>query len=893
MIVPGLVHTAAITIQLTLSGLAAWTVLATSARAQATTGSIEGRVETDAPAASNEAEIIVSSGRSSGLRVIRPTRNGAFLVTTLPVGTYSVNIRIIGYRPVQYDSVVVHLGETTTLPLTRLARGEVTLSPLVITSSRASVDMTSASSGATLGSTMLHGLPQERDVSSILGILPQFNASAYGDGMNVAGSTGYENAYFIDGSNVTDPHLGRGGSTLPYNFVREIQVLTGGYEAEFGRSTGGIVNVLTHSGSNEFRSEGFGYFTNNRFAGERRLGVLQRGSESYSLYDVGLSLGGPIARDHAWFFIAYNPTFARERVRIPSFAPQIDERRQQLFAGKLTWQPSEATTVLFTVHGDPSTHQRVGPATEINGVPDSLINVDPILGRLRQGGTTVALRATHSLTKSFLLEGSLHRSSFRNWNAARTESGRTEQLSVDQVTRTWSGGYGITIDEQIARTSGSLSGTLERAAHTVKGGFEIEENSLDEYFGYGYPSGSGGYRFGTGDPASYFLIEGGREGRVRARSLTAFLQDGWSLSPGLRVNFGMRWAGQSFVQPNGRTELRLNDGWQPRFGLIIDPGQTGKQKIYLSAGRFYEQLGTAFTSNMIAGQHNTWAVHDGALVDTVYLVSGKLIPTAPGIRGQYSDEIIAGYERVMTGGIKISARGVRREIRRAIEDVLVVAPDSILIGNPGKGLLDFLPDPRREYTALELGAQRAGASAVDYGVSYVLSETYGNYPGVFDSDDGTDLAANFTPQFEDTLSLRNGTGLLPNDRTHSLKAYAVWRARPDLSVGATGIWQSGTPLSEMATNPELGYGHVFLATRGTKGRTPSIVDVNLRVTYEPVIRSTYSPRIILDVFHVASRRRAVEIDQFRELGGAANPNYGKPLQYQSPMAIRLGVTLGN
>jgi hypothetical protein len=93
-----------------------------------------------------------------------------------------------------------------------------------------------------------------------------------------------------------DPLLGRGMSAIPYNFVREIQVRTGGYEAEFGRSLGGIVDVLTHSGSNEFRAETFGFFTNNRFSGERRIGILERAVTRYSYYDAGASVSGPIRR---------------------------------------------------------------------------------------------------------------------------------------------------------------------------------------------------------------------------------------------------------------------------------------------------------------------------------------------------------------------------------------------------------------------------------------------------------------------------------------------------------------------------------------------------------------------------------------------------------------------
>jgi hypothetical protein len=203
--------------------------------------------------------------------------------------------------------------------------------------------------------------------------------------------------------------------------------------------------------------------------------------------------------------------------------------------------------------------------------------------------------------------------------------------------------------------------------------------------------------------------------------------------------------------------------------------------------------------------------------------------------------------------------------------------------------MSLLPDARREYTAFEMGVSRLGRGRFEYAASYVLSTNYGNYTGVFASDYDTDAAANFGQQFDDSLQVINGTGLLPNDRTHVLKLLAAWHPSRTVSLGATAVWQSGTPYSVFE---EAGVAHRFVVTRGTAGRTPSVYDINLRATWSPAITTAQpSLRVILDVFHLASRRTPIEIDQNLDEGGAANPNFGKPRQYQSPMTARLGVSI--
>ena len=857
------------------------------AEAQVTTGALEGRVVLDGDRPAAGVHVLIEGSALSQQRGARSDARGQFRVSTLPVGEYAVLVRLPGYRAVRYDSVYVGLGQTTSLPITLLAPGEVSLAPIVVAADRAPVDVTTAAAGVALTSSTLRTLPQERDVGSILAMMPHHSTSPYGDGINVAGSTGYENAHFVDGAHVTDPLLGRGTAAIPYNFVREIQVRTGGYEAEFGRSLGGIVDILTHSGTNQFRVETFGFLTNNRFAGERRVGAVEPAVTSFSHFDAGLSVGGPIQRDRAWFFMAYNPTVSRERIRVPSFTPQLDVRRQHLFAGKVTWQPSAASTVLLTVHGDPSRHDRVGVGNEFIGTPASLSSLDPILGQLRQGGTTAALSVTHNARQGLDLHARLQRATWQNRNAGRFGG---DVLVVNPISGLWSGGYGITIDETMRRTSGAFDATLDRLDHVFKAGVEIQENVLDEFFAYGTPSGTGGYRFAP-EPDTYTLITGGMVGRVNVRSATGFLQDSWTVRSGLRVNAGLRWDGQYFVNAADETVQRITNGWQPRFGAVFDPAGKGEEKWFASAGRFYQQIGLALASYQFAGTHQLITNHSGAVVDTATYLDGEQIPGESKLRGQYFDEFNAGYQRVTRAGISLGVRVINRRLGEVVEDALVTA-DSAVIGNPGRGSLAFLPRPRRVYSALELTAARSVRGSLAVSASYVLSRHHGNYTGVFDMDNGADLAANFGPQYDDSLQLKNASGLLPNDRTHAVKLYGAWRPRPPVSVGGTMIWQSGTPRTEYATHPSLPGRAVFLSQRGTAGRTPSVLAINLRFTWAPVRTIGPETRLILDLFQVASRRSATLFDQVRSIGGIDNPNYGNPLQYQSPMAMRVGVTIG-
>ena len=232
---------------------------------------------------------------------------------------------------------------------------------------------------------------------------PQSSPSFYGDGTNVSGATGIENRYFIDGAEVTDPWLGISGAQLPYNFVREVQVRSGAYEAEYQSSLGGIVNVVTYSGGNETHGQVFGFYTNNRFSGSSRLALGEAPRGSFSEYDVGFSLGGPIAHDRLWYFIAYNPRFQSEVVPVPGQPDQDARATTHMFASKLTWGVDEANLITFTFLGDPTAQRGIG----VGMYPATVLDLNSWLSDIQSGSLSLALNGTHTLNPDILLQSTV------------------------------------------------------------------------------------------------------------------------------------------------------------------------------------------------------------------------------------------------------------------------------------------------------------------------------------------------------------------------------------------------------------------------------------------------------------------------------------------------------
>jgi hypothetical protein len=869
---------------------------------QEVAGGLEGRTVDTQGIPLADVDIIIQGDQLIGVRTTRTDARGNFRAFALPAGSYQIKVVHMAYRELIIEDVAVRLGKTTALGEIKLPDKVQETHEVVVTASAPLIDPVSTDIGGNLSPEQFQSLPVDRNTNSLAELLPHSNNSYYGDETNIAGSTGLENKYFIDGTDVTDPFRGLTGVNLPYNFVREVEVRSGGYQAEFGSSLGGILNVITYSGGNEFNGQVFGFFANNRFTAEPRQSALEPSRGDFSMYDFGLSLGGPVIKDKLWFYGAYNPDFEREEVEIPGLDLYQDKTTIHRFAGKLTWQVNPQNNVVFSVLGDPSYRNGVGETFITIGTPKGLLNPDPYLEKIQQGGVYFSLRGTHIIDSRLFLETMISRGRSKEKNVPLTDRGRDEIAFIDNMTGFWSGGSFSGIDVDSCRTMALAKGTLNLTRHTLKAGVEFKDNTLE-----GYVEGKFLARYSPFSYLEYYTLV---DSKVRNRTLAAFFQDSWRIHPRLRLNLGLRWEGQYLYGSDGELAQSIGDQFQPRLGFVFLTKSDGSQRLFGSAGRFYHDISTWFSlQHMVEGTifESNYYDHDPRFDPTggqTFVQVGDKSPRVDGLIGQHFDEFTLGYELEIFSFLRLGARGIYRVLREGIEDAEDPVTQRIIYGNPGRGTLKDYPSVKRDYIALELTVYKVGTGPFNFFASYVLSRNEGNYPGLFNADrnqkrpnadlffNKLDAILNYLPQFE---------GLLPNDRTHVFKFSSWYNFDFGLSAGASIIWQSGTPLNEFGGLYPVQPWQILLVPRGSAGRTPDLFDLSLRFTYNfsrllPRLKST---RLVLDIFHLGSSRTPVNYEQVhyfnRDMAGNQinpNPNYGSASRYYPPTSVRLGFEIG-
>jgi outer membrane receptor protein involved in Fe transport len=287
-----------------------------SARAQgsATVGSLRGVIRDKAggePAVG--ATVVATSPALQGEQVVITDENGQYFITSLPSGVYTLTV-YYNDNTFSRGNVLIQLGKEAVVNVT-VDTGAATGKPkgevINIQGTAPLVDQGSTKTGITVTDDYTRNIPTARTFGGVVGAA----AGAQGDfyGISLSGATSLENIYIVEGINTTDTAFGELSSNLPNEFISETEVITGGYNAEYGRSTGGIVNVVTKQGSNELRGSVFGYYRPGALVSDAEV-INREGSSVDSKtdldyqYDLGAELGGPIIKDKLWFHVGFNPS---------------------------------------------------------------------------------------------------------------------------------------------------------------------------------------------------------------------------------------------------------------------------------------------------------------------------------------------------------------------------------------------------------------------------------------------------------------------------------------------------------------------------------------------------------------------------------------------------------
>ena len=335
-------------------------LLASASAFAQTTGGLVGTITDSSGAALPGVTVEVRSPALQGVRTDVTEAGGNYRFALLPPGLYEVNFSLEGFAAEARRDVRIALGKDSTLDLS--LRPAAVSETLTITAAAPVLDTTSTAVGTNLDTRAIETLPTGRSYSSIVQVAPGTSSDANPSNpgqstITVYGSSGAENAFYIDGVNTTNMEYGFQGKQLNFEFIQEVDVKTGGYEAEYGRSTGGIINVITKSGGNELSGDVFGYYDSDSL--QKDTGDIDTSSGrivGFTKSDFGADLGGFILRDKLWFFAAYDAVEHESDNELP--APQTgvvvgSKTDQDLGSAKLTYNLAPSQSLVLSFLQDP------------------------------------------------------------------------------------------------------------------------------------------------------------------------------------------------------------------------------------------------------------------------------------------------------------------------------------------------------------------------------------------------------------------------------------------------------------------------------------------------------------------------------------------------------------
>ncbi|HMK23847.1 MAG TPA: TonB-dependent receptor, partial [Terriglobales bacterium] len=411
------------------------------AQESAVKGNISGVIQDSTGAVVPGAKVTLTGPQ--GERALTSESDGKFTFSLLTPGMYSVKVEKQGFRATEVKNVEVAIGRTTSVSL-KLEPGAVS-EVIEVTGAATTVDTTTTAVGANLADTFYQQVPVARNVASLFYVAPGAADSGGAGHSNpsISGASGLENLYMADGVNITDSAFGglgvftrrQGsiGSGINLSFIKEVNVKTGGFEPQYGQATGGVVQLVTKSGTSQYHGE-LGMYAAPQGA---EATYLQTDAVRTNLvgnflhranFDVDGEFGGPVPgfKNRLFFFGSFNPAWAQQFVSAPPTAGLASLGTMTLFArtynyaGKLTFKINDSNQLESSVFGDP-TKTNTGEQNYVLNTPN-----DTAMSKWDYGTRNWVVRYNGTMSPSWLVNGSF------TWNHSNFDE--IPKYDVSQVT---------------------------------------------------------------------------------------------------------------------------------------------------------------------------------------------------------------------------------------------------------------------------------------------------------------------------------------------------------------------------------------------------------------------------------------------------------------------------
>ena len=632
--------------------------IAASATAQTTTGTISGRVLDVQGAALPGATATAKSPNLQGTREAVTSANGDYILTGLPSGPYTITFSLAGF---QTHTRNVVLAPTQVLPL------EVTLGPAQVTEeitvvgSSADTLMKTAQIATNFSQDLIANLPTSRDLNSILLMAPGVHPTGPAGAFSFGGSVSFENLFLLNGVSINENIRGQAFDTAIEDAIQETTVANGGVSAEFGRFSGGVVNIITKSGGNRFSGSFRESLNNDKWRTltpfeTERLATTPEPRIDKVVPTYEYTIGGPVMRDRLWFFTSGRlRDESQGRTLIATAVPYEFREEQRRYEVKGTY--SLGAKHRFQVNYNH--HDR----SQLNYSFNQNLTMD-----LRSLGTRRLPERLHAgtysgmLTSKLFVEALVSRRTLKFIGSGAKSTDLIDgTLLIDNsrgMTRWWSDTFcgvctpeGRDADDIFAKASYFLS-TPRFGSHNVVFGYDTfndirtanNHQSGSDYRILSAGAILSGNGAGENDLFPIFLGDGTttiqwnpilQESEGSSfRTHSGFVNDTWRLTDRLTANVGIRFDKNHGADQSGNVVAK-DSAWSPRLGIIWDPTGGGAWSVTASVAKYVAAISNPVADSSAAGGNpqTRQFIYRGASINGPGTTTP--VPTAQAIRAVF------------------------------------------------------------------------------------------------------------------------------------------------------------------------------------------------------------------------------------------------------------------
>jgi hypothetical protein len=689
-------------------------------------GAIFGQVS--APAGST----ILLQNTDTGLtRTIPVDSSGRYRASSLPIGHYTVSLQRDGATVKSRENVVVTVSGGVDVSFdegAQAAQAQNLEGISVVASALPSIDVSSVDTRTVLTSEQLSKVPVARDITAAALLAPGTVAgdSRYGNVASFGGASASENAYYINGYAVTNPLTSLGSTTLPFDAIDQEQVLTGGYGAEFGRSNGGVINIVTKRGSNEWKGGVTAYWVPSALRANARTiyypsdtgaGVAgtvyqYRTPVTNTSTTYGAYVGGPLIKDRLFIYTSAemekrNGSSVGARLATASNNYNDYTLKVPRWMAKVDWNINDNNIVEFTgisdKTGETDNYYAYDYNTYTHGTTKNGGYRYKDGGELYIGKYTGYITDNLTITALYGTQKQVHYSSPAGYDPSQVYV-RDDRPIANPVIGLQP--Y-LTIADQNAndKTDGwRLDLEYRLGSHDIRLGYDkqnlqSETGSTTSGPGYAWfyaqagadgavPSSGGLTTAPNGDYVYRYVVANG--GTFKVQQAAQYIEDRWQISDRWLASLGLRNEQFTNLNSDGVPYARQRHQLAPRLGISWDVFGDSTLKVFANAGRYHLSMPNNVAARGAAGSTLTSEFFTFQGIDpvtgvpqgTVALGNGPYAPNneygqakdprtvaASSLKSQYQDEYILCAEKQLTPAWNAGAKLTYRKLRSAIDDM--------------------------------------------------------------------------------------------------------------------------------------------------------------------------------------------------------------------------------